>query len=518
VTIETGDVLAERYGPTYRWLATFTAMTGALAMVLSSGVMNVAVPSVMGAFGVGLDMAQLVTTAYLATMTATMLLSAWLIEVFGQRWVFGAMLVIFLGASALGGIAPNIETMILARILQGGAAGVVQPLAMATVYSVFPPERRGTAMGIYSVGLVLAPTLGPIAGGWAVDGLGWRWVFFLPMPACVLALMLGPILMPTKALPPRLPSFDWLGFALVALSIAALLDALSNGQRRGWESDAILLRFLVSAAACAGFVTWQLRAPRPLLDLALFRNPRFAAAAFVAFVFGAGLFASNYVVPVFVQTVQGWSAMRAGWLLGIGGLAMMVMFPFTGRLLDRVPGHQLMWAGLALLGIGFLLMNRADVDIGFWTLAWLTVLGRIGLALVIPAVNGAGLQHVPAEKLARGSGAVNFFRQLGGGMGVIAFVVFLEQRTQFHAEAMMATQTAANPVSLAHVAGIDALLRREGLDETARQALALDHLGSAVWAQAYTAGFQDSFLAIAAVAFLTMLPVALLRERRRRAG
>ena len=512
--IETAEVLRERYGPPYRWLATVTAMTGAMAMVLSSGVMNVAIPSVMGAFGVGQDMAQLVATAYLATMTATMLLSSWLLEVFGQRWTFLLVLVIFIGSSIMGALAPSIELLILARVLQGGSAGIVQPLAMVTVYSVFPPERRGTALGVYSVGLVLAPTIGPVVGGFAIDELGWRWVLLLPLPPCILALLLGPIFMPAKAMPARIPKFDWIGFALMASSIALLLSGLSNGQRHGWSSDTILLQLGGSMALAAAFVVWELKIPDPLLDMTLFSNPGFVAATIVAFVFGAGLFASGYVIPVFVQTVQGYTALRAGWLLAIGGLAMLVMFPLSGRLVDTFPASTLIWVGLAMFAFSFILLAGADVDIAFATLAWMTIIGRLGLSLVIPPLNISGLRYVPPDKLARGSGGVNFFRQLGGGIGVVAFVVFLEQRTQFHADALTSTQTAANPTSREHLSAVEDLLRATGLPEQSRTAIALDHLGQAVHAQAYILGFQDSFLAIAAVALLAMVPVALLRRRR----
>ena len=176
------DDLFARFGPAYRWLVTLTVMTGAIAMGFATSMVNVAVPSVMGAFGVGLDQAQWISTGFLATMSATMLLSSWLIEVLGQRVTFTIILVIFGAGAIISATAPTMDVMILGRVMQGAATGVGQPLAMFTIFSVFPPERRGMALGIYGLGSVLAPTFGPILGGIAIDTLSWRYLFFLPLP------------------------------------------------------------------------------------------------------------------------------------------------------------------------------------------------------------------------------------------------------------------------------------------------------------------------------------------------
>src|SRR3982751_7073989 len=199
--VQTAQVLSERYGPAYRWLVTIAGVVGVVSMVLAMTTVNVAVPDVMGAFGIGQDQAQWMSSAYMATMTAGMLINAWLTGILGERRVFvGALLFFSLGA-LLGGAAPTEDFLIFARVLQGFSAGVAQPLVMATIFTVFPPERRGMAMGVFGLGVVFAPAIGPTLGGLMIEYFSWRYVFFISLPFCVVAAVLGMVFMPTRPIP-----------------------------------------------------------------------------------------------------------------------------------------------------------------------------------------------------------------------------------------------------------------------------------------------------------------------------
>ncbi|MEC8204827.1 MAG: MFS transporter, partial [Pseudomonadota bacterium] len=229
--VDTVESLFKRYGNVYRWLVTLTVMIGAIAMGFATSMVNVAVPAVMGAYGVGLDQAQWMATGFLATMSTTMLLSSWLIEVLGQRVTYFLTMLVFAIGSLISATAPNIDLLVIGRVLQGAATGVGQPLAMFSIFSVFPPERRGMAVGLYGLGTVLAPTFGPILGGLAIDHISWRYLFFLPLPFCLPAMLMCLIFMPTKKLARKLPPFDWTGFLLMFVATFLLLAGLSNGQR-----------------------------------------------------------------------------------------------------------------------------------------------------------------------------------------------------------------------------------------------------------------------------------------------
>ncbi len=511
-----------RCGPRYRWLATLCAMVAAIAVILSATIVNVAIPDVMGAFGIGPVEAQWLSAGFLAAMTATMLLADWANRAIGQRGSIIAALGLFLAGSLLGGIAPDQHVLVLARVVQGAAAGIVQPMAMIILFRVFPPEQRGGAMGLYGIGVVLAPALGPWIGGLLMDNFNWRYVFYLGVPFAIGGIALAAAFLPGREAPdqPR-PRFDWLGLALLGVFLATLLSTLANGQRLGWSSNEILAGFALSAAAFAGFVAWEKHSAHPMLDLALFGNGPFAAASVVSFILGAGLFGSIYLLPLFVQTVQGLTPTEAGLMLMPAGFVLVIVFPIAGRLADRLAPGTLIAVGLVIFAWSSWLTARIDVNTAFWDLAWWTVLTRIGLGLVFPALTAGSLRVLATEQIAQGSGSINFMRQLGGAFGVNLLSVIVAQRTALHGAALAATQTAGNSATLQAVDHLSGLLASAGLPSTQQAPAAFWFLGQALYSQAATLAFRDGFLITAGVFLLALLPtwvlgVALKRGPRRR--
>lgn len=354
-----------QYTETERWLITGAGLVGMIAMVLSSTSVTVAVPNVMGAFGVGQDKAQWLSTAYFAAMTGAMLLTAWLQTRFGQRTVFLATMCTFAFGSFLAAGAPDMTTIIVARVIQGFCAGLIQPFTMSIIFTVFPPERRGAAMGLFGLGVVLAPALGPAMGGIIVDELGWRIVFLLPLPLTVAATLAGAVFLPNRK--PGIPrKFDWVGMILLSLSLGLILDGLASGRRFGWSSDRIVLELTLGVLTTIGFILRQLASRAPMLDLRLYANPQFASAAVVSLIFGFGMFGSIYAIAVFMQQVQGFSATKAGIALIPAGMLMTIMFPTAGRLVDRFPAYILIMIGLVWYSIGFALMSIADAGTPYW--------------------------------------------------------------------------------------------------------------------------------------------------------
>ncbi|WP_240048371.1 DHA2 family efflux MFS transporter permease subunit [Crenalkalicoccus roseus] len=507
------EALFARYGPSYRLLVAFTAMIGTVSTILSSTIVNVAIPDIMGAFGIGQDRAQLLAAGFLAATTGTMLLTAWAVEAFGFRATYLAAMAIFLAGSALGGLAPNEAALVAGRVMQGASAGLLQPLGMQVVFQVFPPERRGTAMGLFAVGVVMAPALGPALGGVVTDAFGWRAVFLAALPLPLLGLGLGWLFMPGRPREGKRPRFDAVGFLLLNTAIFALLAGLASGQQLGWRSDAVVLELTVAALAATGFVLWELRTPAPMLDPRIFANPAFAGGAAVAFVYGAALFGTTYLAPLFVQLVQGYTATRAGLLLMPAGLAMIVCFPISGRIADRVPPVGPVAIGLVVFALSSWLMVGVDTQVPFWTLALWILLGRVGLSLAMPSMNTGSLRALPPRFLGQGAGAINFSRQFGGALGINGLSIALEQRTQFHAEALTASQDGTQAATLELRRLIEGLLAQEGVPQTLWQAGFEQFLGRMIHAQALMLGFRDGFLIAAVVCLVAVLPALLMRRR-----
>ena len=500
------DRYFETYGPAYKWLATGTIMVATVSVVLSTTIVNVAIPAVMGAFGISAVQAQWISTGFLAAMTATMLLADWADRAFGMRLTMNAAMGVFLVGSVVGGLAPNETVLTLARVVQGAAAGIVQPLAMIMLFKIFPPDKRGAAMGVYGVGVVLAPALGPWIGGVLMDAFDWRFVFYLGLPFAGVAILLSNIFLPGREQSGPLPAFDFPGVATLAVFLAVLLSTLSNAQRLGWESNMTLLGFAVSGVAAAAFILWELHTDKPMLDMRLFANFAFVSASVVSFIMGAGLFGSTYLLPLFVQQIQGLTPTQAGLLLMPSGFVMLFVFPVAGRLSDKVPSPILIGIGMTIFAWSSWLMADANINTTFWTLAWWAVISRVGLGLVFPAISSGALQVLPRHLLGQGSGASNFIRQLGGAFGVNLLTVFIERRTVMHADAFAATQTSDNSTTMALLQEVAGLMHASGLPDTQLLPAAASFLGQTVVIQSSNAAFQDGFMVVFGIFVLALVP------------
>ena len=509
--LQTVAALTERYGPSYRWLVTVTGMMGVVSMVLAMTTVNVAVPDVMGAFGIGQDKAQWMSSAYMATMTAGMLINAWVSGILGERRTFVGALFFFSVGALMGGSAPTEDALIFARVLQGFSAGIAQPLVMATIFTVFPPERRGMAMGVFGLGVVFAPAIGPTLGGLMIEYFSWRYVFFISLPFCVVAAVLGLVFMPTRPIPKVIPPFDWLGFALLCTALLGLMTGIADGQREGWSSDAIVFRLVLGAAATVAFICWELYTPRALLDVRIFGNVEFAAAALIAFIFGAGMMGSTYIIPVFVQTIIGFTPLVAGLMI-----MLAFIFPLAGRLSDAMPASTMIIGGLILFAAGFAWMTTADVDTTFWTLVSMVMVSRLGLGFINPSLNASSLKALPADKVRQGSGVANFMRQLGGAFGINLMVAFFEIRTRFHADALTATQDWGNRTTDRMLTQVEHLMQKSGLPFQQQKAGALEYLATMLQSNAQMMAFSDTFIIVGVVALLALFPAALLSRSQRR--
>jgi EmrB/QacA subfamily drug resistance transporter len=402
-------------------------MLGTISTILSATIVNVAFPALIDEFHVGHDTLQWVAAGYLAAMTATMLTTAWLVEAFGERRAFVATLAVFLVASLLAAASWSTSVLITARVLQGAAAGILQPLAMIVLFRVFPVDERGRAMALYGFGIVLAPAIGPAIGGTLLDAFGWRSIFVLTVPFCLAGLVLGARTLPAQARAHAL-RFDWVGCLLLGASLIALLNVPVVGHRQGFASGEALALVVAGLVFAAGFVRFEMRTRSPLLPMRLFRHPPFANASIVAFAYGIGLFGSTYLVPVFAQQIAHYSAAEAGYLLVPPGGALAVAITIGGRLTDRMHAAPIVVAGLALFAVSSLLLAFATATTGFVLLALWLVIGRIGLGMLIPALNVGAVQSLSGTELAYASAAVNFVRQLGGAIGVNLLAVVLEWR------------------------------------------------------------------------------------------
>ena len=428
--------LAARHGERYRWRVLMTVMVGSIASVMSSTIVNVAVPDLMRHFAIGQERAQWVAAGFMAAMTLSMLPTPWLLARYGYRHTYvGAVLLLMAGGIA-GGLAQHYPLVLAMRVTEGLAAGVLQVIPSIIVLRAFDQGERGKAMGIFGFGVVLAPAVGPSFGGVLVEHFGWRSIFFFVVPFALWALWLArrylPVSAPGGGAPGgRSETLDAPGLALAAVGVLGLLNGLVHLHDASLVSAAALLGS--GAVALALFVWHESRTPKPLLNLRLFRSRPFAMGGVVAFIYGMGLFGSTYLVPVFMQTALHFPPSQAGAALMPAGLVLALTIPIGGRLADRVPPHALVAAGLSLLALSFALMATVGTGTALWVLMLWAVVGRIGLGFVLPSLTLGAMPGLGADAVPQAASAISFLRQLGGAAGVSLVGIFLEWRLRMRA-------------------------------------------------------------------------------------
>lgn len=477
------ESLRARYGERYRWLLLLAVMVGTMASIMSSTVVNVAIPGLSHQFGLGQERAQWVTSGFMVAMTVSMLTTPWLLARFGYRATYAGCMGLLMAGGVLGGLAQNFPLVLTARVAEGLAAGVVQPIPAIIIMRAFAPHEQGRAIGLFTMGVVLAPAVGPSVGGLLVDWFGWRSIFFMVVPLCLASLWLGRRYVPTTgpggALASRAEGLDWAGLLLATAGTLSLLEGLVSLRAGPALRAAGLLAAAV--ACCAAFVWWQgqrLRQQRaPLMDLRLFGWRPFAMGCVVALIYGTALFGSTYLLPVYMQMGLGLSAASVGTVLLPAGLMLAVAIAFVGPWADRLAASQLVCTGLALLALSFTAMVSIDASANLWLLAGYAVLGRIGLGFILPSLNLGAMRGLEKDLISQGSSVINFIRMLGGATGVSLCGIALEWRLDAHGAALdsithpAARLAAFNEVflMLAALCAL-AMLAARGLDRQARRA------------------------------------------------
>jgi EmrB/QacA subfamily drug resistance transporter len=442
--------LQARHGPRYRWLLLLSVMIGAMASIMSATVVNVAIPALSHHFILGQAQAQWVTSGFMVAMTVAMLTTPWTLARFGYRRTYmGTMLLLLVGGVG-GGFANDFNLVLLARVVEGLAAGVVQPIPAIIILRAFEPHEQGRASAFFGMGVVLAPAIGPSIGGVLVDWFGWRSIFFMVVPFCLASLAMARRYVPLTA-PGGVaanqgrPVLDWRGLLVATVGTLCLLNGLLqwHAGQGAWAAGLLL----VAVLAVAGFVAWQRRLAQrggtPLIQLDLFAHRQFAMGSVVAFIYGIALFGSTYLLPVYMQSGLQLSASLVGTILLPAGLALAVTIAGVGRLADKYPTYGLVSAGLLLLALSFALTPVMNLGRSLWVLVFITVLGRVGLGFILPSLNLGSMRGLPLPLIAQGSSAVSFLRMLGGSAGVSLCGIVLDWRLHAHGDTLGNPSTSA---------------------------------------------------------------------------
>ena len=416
-----------------RWSVLGIIMLGTFMAVLDSSIVNVALPHMMSTFGVDREQIEWVATGFMMTSAVVMPLVGWLTHRISYKALYLGSLTVFTLASAACAMAWSYESLIAARILQAIGGGAIQPIGMAIVAELFEPHERGRALGIWGMGVMAGPAIGPTLGGYLTDAFSWRTIFSVNLPVGALTLVAGMIVMrPLRAHGARRP-FDVFGFAFLSMALIAGLTALSNGQVKGWASGYIHVCEAITVVGLVMFVAVELSVEHPLLDLRLLLIRNYLLSILLAVFRAIGLFGSVFLFPIFLQNLMGYTPVDAGlWMLP-NALAVGLTMPLAGRLADRYSPAALTAFGCVLVGSSLVLFGRLD-PLSDWTMLVLPQFARgAGLALMMAPLMAAALNAVPRSELPMASSFLNVFQNIGGSLGIALLNTFVTDSIHRHA-------------------------------------------------------------------------------------
>jgi len=508
--------------PVNPWIIAIAVTLATFMEVLDTSIANVALPHIAGSLSAGQDESTWVLTSYLVSNAIVLPLSGWLSSIVGRKRFYMTCVFVFTVSSFLCGLAPSLPALIIFRILQGAGGGGLQPSEQAILADTFPPAKRGMAFAVYGIAVVMAPAIGPTLGGWITDNYTWRWIFFVNIPVGIVSLLL------TSRLIQDPPDFrrrklsetriDYVGLGLVALGLGCLQVVLDKGQRDDWfESHFITVLAAIAAISLLFVIWWEWRHKDPIIDLHLFKERTFAVSNLLMFMLGFALLGSTLLLPLFLQTLMGYTAQLSGMALSPGGFAIMVLMPLVGFLLSKYDARYLLVFGLSMLSFSLFHMTRFDLGIDFRTAALARVLQAVGLAFLFVPINTAAYSYLPRNKNNAASGLMNLARNIGGSVGISFVTTMLDRRTQKHLTDLMSHLTSANAQFQAMVRAIAPSLMTHGTSPADAQQQAYGVLQGMVQRQATMLAYIDNFYLLGFV-ILAMVPMVFLMKKARSGG
>jgi DHA2 family multidrug resistance protein len=494
-------------------------MIGTFMAVLDSTIVNVGLPKIMSAFGVGVDKIEWVLTAYMLAMAVMLPTSGWLADRFGYKKMYSFGLTLFTIGSFLCGISNEENMLIISRVIQGLGAGVIMPIGMAIVVREFPPNKRGLALGFWSIAAAASISFGPLIGGYLVDNFSWQLIFDVNIPVGIAGVLVT-LIIQKEYVNKLLRSFDIVGFVSVSIFLPFLLYALTEGNSAtnsaGWHAPYIMVCFAVSAIALAIFITTELTVEEPLIDLRLFTNYNFALSNFIMFIFGLGMFGSTFLLPLYLQNALGYSAIQSGAVFLPVGILQGSISPIVGIIGDRTNPKIPIIIGVLILALSFFVNSSLSFLTEHSTIMLALYLRGIGMGVLFTPLSTISLLEIPRDKMAQASGLFNVTRQLGGSFGVAILATIFTIRVNYHTE-MYSAAIDAKSQTYANVANTMTyhILETGGSSPAVAIQQSRCLVASHMAREAYIRGIDDDFFIAAIITLIGGAPVLWLHTKKK---
>src|SRR5262245_2513398 len=500
------------------WLIAAVVAIAAFMEILDTSIANVALPYMAGNLGVSNDESTWVLTSYLVSNAIVLPISGWIAGVVGRKRFFMSCIAFFTLSSLLCGIAPSLGFLLLFRVLQGLGGGGLQPMAQAILADTFPPQQRGLAFAVYGITAVIAPAVGPTLGGWITYNYSWRWIFYINLPVGLLAIFLVFRLIED---PPYLKSVkqagvkvDYIGIALLVLGVGALQVMLDRGQQDDWFGSSFIVTLaIIAGVGLISLFVWEWFAKHPIIDVRLFKNFNFLSSNVMMFLLGVVFFSSLVMIPQFLQTLIGYTAEVAGFVLSISAILLLIEMPIVGQLTSKIQARYLIAFGWLCMALGmFYSTKEFGLFIDFWTATRVRIAQVAGLGFLFVPITLVAYVGVPPEKSNMVSGMVNFMRNIGSGVGTSMVTTMIARRSQYHQTILVGNVTPDNPTFLNAVNDLTNQLTQSGssLDQAQMQAHAL--LYESAQSQATALAYIDTFWILAVAAMIMFVLSFVLKK------
>jgi DHA2 family multidrug resistance protein len=502
------------------WIIAISVMFGTFMEVLDTTVVNVSLPHIAGSMSASIDEATWALTSYLVANAIILPITGWLANFFGRKRLLMLSISGFTIASFLCGLAPTLPLLILFRCLQGAAGGCLQPLSQAVLLEAFPPQDRGKAMGFWGLGIVVAPILGPVLGGYLTDSYDWRWVFYINIPVGIASFLM------TRAFiwdPPYIKrssagSIDYWGIGFLALAIAALQIMLDKGEEEDWFSSNLIQILCVAAVVfLIVFIVWELRTKDPVVRLSVFKDRTYSAGVILMTCVGFVLYGSMVLLPIWLQTLLGYPALQAGIALAPRGMGSFIAMPIVGSLLAKGDARKFLASGIVISAGTMFAFSRLSLDAGYWNFFWPQFIQGISLGLLFVPLTTITMGLIPREQMGNATSIFNLMRNLGGSFGIATVTSLASRHMQTHLNYLSSHVTADNPRAGVMLQNFQGMMQNRGAGPVAARTESYIMLEGVLQRQAAILSYIDVFLILCGV-FLAILPLILIMKRPKKGG
>ena len=502
-------------GDPHKYLITVAATLAALMQVIDTSIVNVAIPHMMGELGASIDEIAWVSTGYILASVIVIPMTAWLSGFFGRKRYFTTSILIFTAASFFCGASSTLPMLIFWRIVQGIGGGALLSTSQAVIFEAFPKREVGTAMALFGLGVMVGPTIGPTLGGWLTDNYSWPWIFYINLPVGVAAAIMALMYVHDSAHHVRARTIDFLGIAILAVSVSALQYFVEHGQREDWFNSGLMTTLAIVGVIGVALLVWrELVIDHPVINFRVLRHRDTWIGVVIGIVFGVGLFGSVFVLPIFLQGNLHMSAWQTGMVILPGAIMTAISMVIAGRLSNRVDGRLMITVGVLLFGFSMWQLSHITPLSGAQDFLWPLVWRGLGLGLMFVPLTNITLADLEPREVQDGASLSVFFRSLGGSFGIAGMAALLTRFTVQARDALGAHLGASDPLVLQRLGSMTGALAARGMDSETAQRTALTLMDRQLYAQASAIGFSKVYLLSGLILVLTLPLLLLVRHTK----